>query len=182
MIVCHLSDGRLNITIFTNGSLGSDPALREAAKAAELAGCVFEERRILKFDRLPDGQVGVNVRLEDGSVRRMGFLADKPPTEVVGERMLVDGLGVEIARDALGSFFKRSEPFGETNVKGCFIIGDAGTSLKQIAVAVSHGMLGAVGVSMQICAAEAEKALVHLRQGTAEKGVVKAQDRKERMI
>lgn len=112
----------------------------------------------------------------------MGFLVDKPPTEVVGERMLVDGLGVETARDALGGFVTRSEPFGEVNVKGCFVVGDAGTSLKQVTVAVSHGMLGAVGVSMQIRAAEAAKAVVHHRQGAAEKGVVKEQDRKERMI
>ena len=92
--------------------------------------------------------------------------------------MLFDGLGIEIARDALGSFVKRREPFSEINVKGCFVVGIAGTSLKQVTVAVSHGMLGAVGLSMQICATEAEKAQVHLRQGAAENGVVKEQDRR----
>ena len=56
MLVCHLSGGRPNITIFTNGPLGSDPALREDAKAVELAGCVFEERRFVEFDRLPRRQ------------------------------------------------------------------------------------------------------------------------------
>ncbi|KAL2046710.1 hypothetical protein ABVK25_011624 [Lepraria finkii] len=170
MMVCHLSGEKPNVTIFTNGPFGSDPALREAAKAAELAGCVFEESKIVKLDRLPDGQIGVDVRLEDGTVRRMGFLQDKPPTEAVGERMLVDGLEVEIAKDALGSFIKRSEPFGETNVKGCFVVGDAGTSLKQVTVAVSQGILGAAGVSMQLCAAEAERALASVKQIEAEGG------------
>ena len=177
MMVCHLSGEKPNVTIFTNGPLGSDPALREAAKAAELAGCVFEERKIVKLDRLPDGQIGVDVRLEDGTVRRMGFLQDKPPTEAVGERMLVDGLEVEIAKDALGSFIKRSEPFGETNVKGCFVVGDAGTSLKQVTVAVSQGILGAVGVSMQVCAAEAERALASVKQIEAEEVDVEKGDR-----
>ena len=164
MMVCHLSGDKPNVTIFTNGPFSEDPALKEAMSAARSAGCVSDERIIVKLTRAPNGEKGVDVHFRDGGSKRMGFLVDKPPIESVGQQMLVDGLGVEVVPTMFGTCLKRNEPFGETNVKGCFVAGDAGTPLTQVTSAVAHGVAVAGGVSAQLCAEEGERALVAVKQ------------------
>ena len=164
LMVCHMSGTSPNVTIFTNGPLQSDPSLQEAAAAAKLAGCKFEYRKIRKLSRAPENEIGIDVHLEENHIIRLGFLADKPPTVAAGEQMLVDGLGIEIDRDWMGSFIKRvKEPFGETNVKGAFAPGDAGTNMKQTTTAVTHGVFAAVGVVQQLCGESAEELLKLVR-------------------
>ncbi len=164
MMVCHLSGDKPNVTIFTNGLVSEDPALKEAMNAARSAGCVVDERTIIKLTRALNGEKGVDVHFEDGESKRIGFLVDKPPTKPVGEQMLVDGLGVEIVPTKFGSCLKRNEPFGETSVNGCFVAGDAGTPLTQVTFAVANGVAVAGGVSAQLCAEEAERALAAVQQ------------------
>ena len=154
-----------NVTIFTNGALANDPEMKEAVNAAKGVGCIFETRKIAKFQRAPEGEIGLDVCLEDGERVRMGFLTDKPPTVPVGQKMLVEGLGVEVVSDPLGSFIKRvAEPFGETSVKGCFAPGDMGTNMKQVTTAMLHGAMASGGISMQLCAEAAELALAKVRE------------------
>ena len=161
MMLAHMSGAaNPNVTVFTNGPLSNDPELQEAVKAAELAGCVFESRKIAKLQRVSGAQIGVDVCFEDNEKVRLGFLFDKPPTVPVGQEMLVDGLGVEIGTDPFGSFVKRvGEPFGETNVKGCFVAGDLGTSMKQVTTAMLQGSFATGGLSMQLCAEAGELVL-----------------------
>ena len=159
MGICHLSGDRPNVTVFTNGLFSQDPAIKEAMSAARSAGCVFDERIILKLSRASNEDEGLDVHFKDGGSVRLGFLVDKPPTNPVGEEMLVDGLGVEIVPSMFGTCLKRNEPFGETNVKGCFVAGDAGSPMTHVTVAVAQGVAAAGGVSGQLCAEEGERAL-----------------------
>ena len=166
MMICHLSGDKPNVTIFTNGPLSGEPALQEAVKAAESAGCVFDQRKIVKLTRAQNEGKGLDVHFGGGGNVHMGFLVDKPPTEPVGQQMMVDGLGVEIVPTMFGSCLKRNEPFGETSVKGCFVAGDAGTPMTQVTIAVAHGVAAAGGVSAQLCAEEGERMLARAKAGS----------------
>ena len=163
MMLRHLGGENPDITVFTNGPLPKDQALSEAVDAAKRLGIRFVMQKIVKYERVVTPEVGIVVCLEDGHRVHLGFLADKPPTVPVGEDMVVEGLGVEVAKDALGSFIKRSEPSGETSVPGCFVAGDAGAPLKQVTIAISDGVKAAGGVQGQLCAEEAEKVLAEFR-------------------
>lgn len=164
MMICHLSGDKPNVRIFTNGPLSEDPAIKEAMNAAQSAGCVLDERVIVKLTRAPEEEKGVDVHFNDGGSVHMGFLVDKPPTHPVGQQMMVDGLGVEIVPTMFGSCLKRNEPFGETSVKGCFVAGDAGTPMTQVTIAVAQGVGAAGGVSAQLCAEEGERALARVKR------------------
>ena len=164
MMVCHLSGDKPNVTIFTNGSSPEDPATKEAMKAAQSAGCVFDDRLITKLTPTPsEEQKGVDIHFSNGESVKMGFLVDKPPMGPVGHKMLADGLGLETVSHMFGSCLKRNEPFGETSVKGCFVAGDAGTPMTHVTVAVSQGVAVAGGISAQLCAEEGERALARVK-------------------
>ena len=168
----NMSSGDSKVTVFTNGPVSTDKPMQEAVTAAERAGCRFEQRKVKKLSRLSKGETGLDVHLEDGEKVRLGFLFDRPPTAIAGEEMLVDGLGVEIERNWMGSVIKRvGEPFGETNVKGCFVAGDAGTNMKAVAVAMAQGGLAAAGAVLQLCAEQAEELLESVRREEVRDGV-----------
>ncbi|KAL9101635.1 MAG: hypothetical protein Q9163_003133 [Psora crenata] len=162
MMLRHLGGEGADVTVFTNGPLPEDNALLEAVKAAESLGTRFETANIIKYERVPSPGIGIRVCLEDGRKISLGFLLDKPSTVPVGEEMLVEGLGVEIASDPLGRNIKKNEPFGETSVKGCFVAGDAGSSLKHVTMAVTQGVGAAGGTQAQLCAEEAQDVLASL--------------------
>ena len=160
---------KADVTVFTNGDLPHDDIpLQDAKKAAESLGIKFESRKIKAYERASAPDIGLDVCLEDGSKKRVAFIADKPPTVTVGEKMLVDGLGVEISNDPLGSYITRHEPFGSTSVKGCFVAGDAGMSLKQVTMAVAHGVGAAAGAMRDLCTEEGEKALAAVKKADVE--------------
>lgn len=163
MMICHLSGDKPNVRILTNGPLSEDSATKEAMNAAQSAGCVLDERVIVKLTRAPEDETGVDIHFRDGGSLRTGFLVDKPPTQPVGQQMMVDGLGVEIVPTMFGSCLKRNDPFGETSVKGCFVAGDAGTPMTQVTIAVAQGVGAAGGVSAQLCAEEGERALARIK-------------------
>jgi hypothetical protein len=140
--------GPPRVTIFGNGPLQlQDEAARRALEIAKARGAVVEERRIRRLVHLPNEE-GIEVVFEDGESTRVGFLQHSPPTEVVGANLAKD-LGVEVLADERdGTMLKTNAPFGETNVKGVFIAGDAGTVMKQVAMAMQQG--GAVGAAIAI--------------------------------
>ena len=176
MMISHLSGDKPNVTIFINGPSPQDPATKEAMSAARSAGCVFDDRKILKFSRAPNEDEGLDVHFKDGGSVRVGFLVDKPPVNPVGEKMMVDGLGVEIVPSMFGTCLKRNEPFGETNVRGCFVAGDAGSPMTHVTVAVAQGVAVAGGVSAQLCAEEGEKALARVKDMAIDKVNVAEED------
>ena len=166
MMVCHLSGGdKPNVTIFTNGSAPTDPATKEAMDAARSAGCVIDERVIQKLIRAPNEQTGLDIHFQNNSSSlRMGFLLDKPPTHPVAQEILIHGLGIEIVPAMFGTCVKRTEPFGETNIKGCFVAGDAGSPMTQVTLAVAQGVMAAGGISAQLCAEEGERVLAGVKK------------------
>jgi gliotoxin/aspirochlorine biosynthesis thioredoxin reductase len=80
----------------------------------------------------------VNVVLEDGENVYMGFLVHKPVT-MLAAGDLVNDLGFETEQTPMAKTIKRNEPFGTTNVKGVFVVGDAGTFLTVVANAMGQG-------------------------------------------
>lgn len=176
MMICHLSGDKPNVRIFANGPSSENPATKEAMNAAQSAGCVLDERVIVKLTRAPEEEKGVDLHFQDGGSIRMGFLVDKPPTEPVGQQMMVDGLGVEIIPTMFGTCLKRNEPFGETSVKGCFVAGDAGTPMTQVTIAVAQGVGAAGGASAQLCAEEGVKALERVSRFPADEIEISEKD------
>ncbi|KAK4508470.1 hypothetical protein PRZ48_002209 [Zasmidium cellare] len=145
-----LQMGCPKVTIFGNGKLEvGDEATGKALEIAKLKGAVVDERRI---ERLVDlgGEEGVEVRFEDGSSERLGFLVHRPDVEVVGPE-IARGLGVEIVDDGFGGqMLKRNEPFGETNVKGVLVAGDASILMRQVTAAMFQGGGAGAGVHFLI--------------------------------
>ena len=138
-----------SVTIYSNGPLKpKDNATAEALEIAK-ANVKVDERRIKRLVHLADEQ-GIDVVFEDGDVDRIGFLQHTPRTEVVAPNLARD-LGVEILPDGRGgTILKRNEPFGETNVKGCFAAGDASVVMKQFTIAMTQGLTAGPGIAIQL--------------------------------
>lgn len=146
-----------SVTIFRNGSKERlDNGTEKALRVAKMKGAKVDDRRISRLVHDPN-QEGLQVVFEDGDSTLLGFLGHQPPTEVVAPD-LIEGLGVKILRDGRnGTLVKRNEPFGETNVKGVFVAGDAGTALKQFTTATMHGTFAGAGVAFQLGQEEEER-------------------------
>lgn len=138
------------VTILSNGPLKPlDEATAEALKVAEASGAKVDERRIRKLVHHEDEQ-GIDVVFEDGDSFRIGFLQHTPPTHVVAPNLAED-LGVEKLPDGRGgTLLKTSQPFGETNLEGVFVTGDAGVVMKHFANAMALGVAAGAGVSFQL--------------------------------
>ena len=173
----HMSGAGPNVTIFTNGQSIEDQETQDAVNAAKAAGCKVESRKIVRLQRVEQGEIGLDVCLEDDEKVRLGFLADKPPTVANSQDMLVQSLGLEIGSDTLGSFIKRiAEPFGETSVKGCFVAGDLGTNAKQVTNAMLQGTMAGAGIATQLCTEAAAVALAKARAETLTAAEVESDD------
>lgn len=147
--------GTPSVTIFSNGPIRDSPPVTEAIAMVKASSCIIDERKIARLDHAGEG---VDVVFEDGNKVNVGFLFHKPYTDV-GARSVIEGLGVEIIEDPSGAIAKRTEPFGESNVKGAFIAGDVGTPFKQITVAMATGVAAIAGLTMQLFTEEGERAL-----------------------
>lgn len=62
-----------------------------------------------------------------------------------------------------GRVVKRTEPFGETNVPGVFVIGDAGVQVKHVTNAAYTGIAAAGGISMQLATEEGNRSLANAK-------------------
>jgi thioredoxin reductase len=132
------------VTIYTNGN-------------EKLATEIEPHLSTLKSVRVEDGAIAsisrnemgggerLTMAFEDGQQEKVGFLIHKPKTAVNGP--FVEQLGLELTPSG---DLKVGQPFPETNVKGCFALGDCATPMKSAAMAVSAGMTAAAGVSMQL--------------------------------
>lgn len=130
-------DSSSEVTIFSDGPIdASKTDMNDALEIARSSGCRIDERRIARL--VPSKAIGVNLEFQNGQKADVGLLVHKPPTALVSVAMVQD-LGVEIEQSPLGPIIKKSEPFWETNVKGVFVAGDAGTQTKQVTIAMSSG-------------------------------------------
>lgn len=139
------------VTIFGNGELEiKDEATRKALEVAKARGAVVDERRIERLVRLGEHDEGIEIRFEVGSSAKLGFLVHRPDVEIVCPEIARE-LGVEIIADAMGGqALKRNEPFGETNVKGVLVAGDASIMMKQVTAAMFQGGAAGAGVHFLI--------------------------------
>lgn len=155
------------VTIFTDGEPSDQASVQDAIQTAQAHGCIIETRPILRLVPAQEGEIGVDVVFVDGEVQRVGFLLDKPRTDLVGRRM-IKRLGVEYAKDVVqGRVIRRTEPFGETNVYGVFVIGDAGTQVKHVTNAAYTGIAAAGGISMQLVTEEGKRSLANAKDLSA---------------
>lgn len=142
-----LQMGCPGVTIFGNGKL--DPPDEQTTKSLETAkamGAKVDERAIAKLVELGERQ-GLEIRFKDGSSTRVGFLSHKPITRP-SARHIAEELGVDIVSDGFGGeILQRSEPFGESNVQGVFVAGDAGVMIKAFAQAMTQGLAAGVAVA-----------------------------------
>ena len=151
------------VTIFTDGGLSEQVSVQDSIKIAQARGCIIETRPIFRLAPAKDGETGVDVVFVDGEKQRVGFLLDKPRTDLVGRRM-IKSFGVEYSKDvAQGRVVKRTEPFGETNVHGVFVVGDAGVQVKHVTNAAYTGIAAAGGISMQLATEEGERSLANVK-------------------
>lgn len=152
-----LKMGCPGVTVFGNGSLEPmDDETRRALQVAKRRGAKVDERRIARFVQLGERE-GMEIRFEDGSSTRVGFVAHKPVTRVNG-RHIADGLGVEVVADGMGGdMLRRSEPFGGSNVKGVFVAGDAGVLMKSFVSAMSQGVAAGAGVANTLVGEEHQR-------------------------
>lgn len=141
------------VTVFTHGVEPdtSDAEIANALDVAEALGIKIEKRKITSL--IPtrnqgdvESSTGVTVVLEDGAELYMGFLFQQTATELNG-RHLINQLGAEIVDTPMGPYVKRNEPLGTTNVEGVFVVGDAGTMVKQVTAAMFNGVAASAGIA-----------------------------------
>lgn len=135
------------VTIFGNGRLDiRDEKAKAELEVAKRMGAKIEEREIARLVQLPERE-GMEIQFRDGGSTRVGFLAHKPITRP-NARHLAEGLGVAIVSDGMGGeMLQRSEPFGESNVKGVLVAGDAGGMIKAFVHSMAQGTFAGVGVA-----------------------------------
>ncbi len=123
------------LVIYTNGAV-PDEEMRRELESARARGCGIDTRRIQRLAKAADG-VSIQLHFDDKSSEIMGFLIHHPPT-VNRAQDLFDQMGLEIAVGQ-GGHVTSKPPFGETNVRGCFVAGDTSTQLKIVSVAAASG-------------------------------------------
>lgn len=138
-IAKHQSVNDSTVTIFTDGPPSKAPPIQSGLEVAKALGIKIDQRKVKCLK--PAKDIGVNVVLEDGEEVYMGFLIHKPRNSPVGEDLIRD-LGVEIEETPFGTCVKKTEPFCETNVKGVFVVGDAGVGMTFFSVAMGSGESG----------------------------------------
>lgn len=154
-----LQMGCPGVTIFGNGKIEpKDEGGQQALSVVKAQGAKIDEREIVRFVDLGERQ-GMEIHFRDGSSTRAGFLAHKPVTRP-NARHIAEGLGVEIVSDGWGGeMLKRSEPFGESNVKGVLVAGDAGAVIKAFVHAMGQGVNAGVGIANSLIGAEQARAV-----------------------
>lgn len=154
-----LQMGCPGVTVFGNGKLNlQDDKAKESLQTAKAMGAQVDEREIARLVELPERQ-GLEICFKDGSSTRVGYLSHKPITRP-NARHIADGLGVEVIPDGWGGeMFKRSEPFGASNVDGVFVVGDAGMMMKAFVLAMAQGVGAGIAVANGLVV-EKEKQMV----------------------
>lgn len=157
MVQMALSLDPTSITIFSNGPLSQDPAVREAFKLAQALGATLDDRRILRLvNNGPSHTDGVTIHFEKGEPVTLGFIVHKPTT-VNRAQGLIEQLGVETVEESMGGHVRIVNPmFNETSIRGVFAAGDTMVAMKQVAIAMAEGLKAAVGAGVQIGQEKAE--------------------------
>jgi thioredoxin reductase len=107
------------LVIYTSGS--EEVETKWKAMIAQRDDMTTENRKIKQLVNNPSG--GISVELDDGTIDSHAFLYHNPTTAPNID--MAKDLGPELSE--AGTEVKSVQPFYETNVKGCFAIGDVGS-------------------------------------------------------
>jgi thioredoxin reductase len=130
------------VIIYSNGSTEVAENLNQIIKSG--TNLRTDTRRIVGIR--PEADERVTIAFDDGSTKTHKFLVYHPRT-AVNVNMATD-LGLELSPS--GGEIKTSPPFNETNVPGCFAVGDAGSPMKALVLALGNGSLAGPGVVQQL--------------------------------
>jgi thioredoxin reductase len=126
------------VTVFTDGPVGEDEAMKAAVEKLNALQCRIETAKIVRLVPVPAPDTGVRVVLEGGREYKMGYLGHRPRTVLAGLDMITQ-LGVEIEDDPIMGQSVKTDPLFSTNVPGVFVAGDAATPMKVVANAMGSG-------------------------------------------
>ncbi|KAI1081673.1 FAD/NAD(P)-binding domain-containing protein [Whalleya microplaca] len=131
-----------SVTVYTNGDAALGAQLRAALKSTSKFR--VENRKVSKLAKDPavEGEAGLLVTLEDGTVLREGFLAHVPNFELNGP--FAKELGVELTPQG---HIDAQPPFFSTSVPGVYAAGDCATMMKAVPVATMMGSSVAAGLA-----------------------------------
>ncbi|KAI1369689.1 hypothetical protein F5Y08DRAFT_325297 [Xylaria arbuscula] len=130
------------VNVYTNGNEAIGAEIRIALKSTKKFH--IENRKIRSVAKDPDvqGEAGVLVTLEDGTVNKEGFLAHVPDFELNGS--FVKELGVELAAQG---HIHTLPPFFNTTVPGVYAAGDCATVFRTVPNAMMMGSFVAAGLA-----------------------------------
>ncbi|KAI1755260.1 FAD/NAD(P)-binding domain-containing protein [Xylaria castorea] len=131
-----------NVNVYTNGNEALGAEIRALLKSTKKFR--IENRKIkgLAKDTNVQGEAGVLVTLEDGTVNRESFIAHAPDFEL--NNSFSKDLGVELAPQG---HINTLPPFFNTNVPGVFAAGDCATLMKSVPTATMMGSFVAAGLA-----------------------------------
>ncbi|KAI1474022.1 FAD/NAD(P)-binding domain-containing protein [Daldinia eschscholtzii] len=130
------------ITVYTDGNEELGASIRAQLKNTQKFK--VENRHLTHVAKDPDvnGEAGVLITLEDGSVNKQGFLAHAPAFEVNGS--FAADLGVTLTPQGN---IDAQPPFYSTNIPGVYAAGDCATMMKSVPVATMMGCCVAAGLA-----------------------------------
>jgi thioredoxin reductase len=146
-MACRLAH---HVTIYTNGNTTLQSEMEPGIKSSKMS---FDPRSITKFRLLlqhgsTDTQgepSGVEVTFSDGTTKKENWIASHPSVEQGNP--FAEQLGLE-----LGPMMdiQVNPPFNETNVQGCFAVGDAATPMRSVMQATHMGGFAGTGMCFQL--------------------------------
>jgi thioredoxin reductase len=138
------STGRLaaTVNVYTNGDTDLAAEVRLTLKNTQKFRLVTS--KILKLEKDPEvqGDAGIIVTLEDGTVNKEGFMAHAPNIELNGP--FAKDLGLDIAPEG---HISTTPPFNNTSLPGVFAAGDCATLMRAVSVASMMGSTAAAGIA-----------------------------------
>lgn len=123
-----------DVTIYSNGPLSTDAGVQRALRTASASGVKVDERPIRRLMNQGDT---IGIEFDDTQTVTLGMLLHKPPT-INRSQNLIDQLGLETMEQSAEVMV--NPLFCESSLPGCFVAGDGGQLLKQVAVAMSTGV------------------------------------------
>jgi thioredoxin reductase len=137
------------VVIYTNGNSAATEEVTDALsklrpESKSRKNISVNGKKITKFIKGPKG-AEVEVVLEGGEMKTEGFLVHKPVGELNGN--WVGQLGLETTEQGQ---IKTKFPFNETSVPGVFAVGDCGTMMQAVTIAISAGGMAAAGIVAQL--------------------------------
>ncbi|KAI0408992.1 hypothetical protein F4802DRAFT_308033 [Xylaria palmicola] len=130
------------VNVYTDGNKELGNELRGILKSTKKFR--IENRKVKTFAKDPDvqGEAGVLVTLDDGTVIKEGFVAHIPDFELNGS--FAKDLEVEVTPQG---HINALPPFFNTNVPGVFAAGDCATPLRSVPTATMMGSFVAAGLA-----------------------------------